>query len=341
MGKGRILVVDDDQDMLTLMVHLLGSEKYEVATVSKSTSAYEKILQFSPDLIILDLVMPGLDGEALLKTIKESELTNNIPVIIISGIDQPERIRRNLEQGAEDFLAKPFHPEVLIGRVEKAMQRIKHMQTIRSVVERYLGQDVASMVVDQPEQVKLTGMRRPIVSLFADIRGFSTIVENMEPEEVVRILNRLFTELSNAVFAMGGTIDKFMGDGIMAFWGAPLPNEDMEVLAVESALLMLEKCKVFNAERRYPGGLEIMLGIGLSLGNAVVGNIGSEKRVDYTVIGESVNVASRLEKLAKPGQILVTETLYDKIKDNFTCREIGEHQLKGKTLPIKLFEIIS
>lgn len=340
MEKGRIMMVDDDKAFLMLVSHLLGKNNFEVEVVSDSKIAYKKIIEFSPDLIILDVQMPGMDGETLLKILKKSKLTCHIPVIFLSGVSKPERIKASLDMGAEDFLTKPIHPNLLRTKIEKVMERIQQTSYIHNIISRYLGPNVAQLLLKEPEKLSVKGIRRPIASLFADIRGFSSIVETMEPEEVVNLLNHVLSDFSDSIFSTGGTIDKFLGDGIMAFWGAPLACEEMECHAVEAALLMMEKNKAFNQERRYPGGLEIQIGIGISVGNAVVGNIGSERRSDYTVIGESVNVSCRLENMAKPGQILSTKEIYEKIKDKFICNEVGELLLKGKTLPIQAYEVM-
>lgn len=339
MERERMLIVDDDKAFLMLVSHLLKGMDYKVATISDSTTAYEKIIEFSPDLIILDIEMRGMDGETLLNILKSSKLTRNIPVMFLSAVSLPDRIRSNLKRGAEDFLTKPIHPNVFRAKVERIMERIKQTRMAQNIISRYLGPDVAQMILKEPEQVKVYGTRCPIVCLFADIRGFSSIVETLEPEEIVTLLNCVFTDLSDSIFSIGGTIDKFIGDGVMAFWGAPLAVENMEILAVEAALLMLEKLREFNASRRYPGGLEILLGIGISVGNCVVGNVGSEKRSDYTVIGESVNIASRLENMAKPEQILITKEMYEKVKDNYTCMEVGKLPIKGKTFPVQVYEV--
>jgi len=340
MDKGRILIVDDDEDILTLVAHLLGKAGYEILTVNDSGKAYEKIIEFSPDMIILDFMMPGINGEELMKIIKSGSLTGQIPIMFLSAVSMPDQIRGKLRAGAFDYLTKPIHPDVLRAKVDIAMENIKHAKMVHNIISRYLGPDVAKMIMNEPEQVKVYGIRKPIVCMFVDIRGFTSLVETMEPEEIVKLLNAVLTDLSDAIFSIGGTIDKFMGDGLMAFWGAPLPADNIEILAVEAAILMLRKLRTFNRERRYPGGLEILVGIGISFGEAVVGNIGSEKRSDYTVIGESVNVAARLEKMAKPEQILIDEGMYKKVKNDYPCKEVGELDIKGKTFPINVYEIV-
>lgn len=340
MEKSRILVVDDDESFLILIDHLLRNMDYEIATVSDSTIAYEKIIEFSPDLIISDIQMPSLDGNELLRIIKSSKLTCHIPVMFLSAVSLPDKIRNSLQEGAEDFLTKPVHPNVFRAKVEKALERIKQTRMVQNIISRYLGPDVAKMVIKDPGHVKVYGQRCRITCLFADIRSFSSIVETMEPEEAVSLLNCVLEKLSDAVFSLGGTIDKFLGDGLMAFWGAPLVSQNMEFQAVEAALLMLKNVGNFNAERRYPSGLEIQLGIGISVGDVVVGNIGSEKRTDYTVIGESVNIAARLEKMARPGQILISDKMHENIIDAYRCKMVGEQKIKGLTLPIYVYEVL-
>jgi adenylate cyclase len=200
---------------------------------------------------------------------------------------------------------------------------------------------VAEELIKDKQSLKLGGVRRKVTVLFSDIRGFTTISESAAAEEIVDLLNDYFSRMVHIIFANGGTLDKFIGDAIMAVFGAIVQHEDDTARAVQTALDMRRELKEFNAERRARGKFEIQTGIGLGLGEAISGNIGSDQRMDYTVIGDAVNLSSRLEALTKDYEqkILISESVYEDVKHLFPFVQLEAVTVKGKTQASKIYGI--
>ena len=210
---------------------------------------------------------------------------------------------------------------------------------IRTDLSRYLTAELVEQIVAQKASLDLGGKRQRVTILFADVVSFTPMAEKYPPEFVVGILNELFTFLTEIVFKHGGVVDKFIGDCVMAVFGAPEPHEDDELRAVRAAEEMNHWLEVGNAKWRKDLGKDLQLAIGINTGDAVVGNIGSKKRMEYTVIGDAVNVAARLEAIARPGQVLMTAETMTKVKDEFECESIGERKLSGKGEAMEIFAL--
>jgi adenylate cyclase len=218
---------------------------------------------------------------------------------------------------------------------------ITQEQRLMSTLCRYVTREIAEEVLKQKGRMRLGGTRQPVSILFSDIRNFTTISERLEPEKIVEFLNDYFAAMVHEIFAEQGTLDKFIGDGIMAVFGAPISRPDDPVRAVRSARGMRRSLRAFNARQRARGGLEIDIGIGISHGESISGNIGSEQRMEYTVIGDSVNLASRLEGLTKnhPYKILINDRIYEQVKDEFACVLLGEEFVKGKAQAVSVYGV--
>jgi adenylate cyclase len=221
------------------------------------------------------------------------------------------------------------------------VEDITQEQRMMATLSRYVDRRVAEQLMKNKQSLKLGGVKRKVTILFSDIRDFTTISEKSTAEEVVELLNDYFSRMVRIIFAHGGTLDKYIGDAIMAVFGALVQHEDDSVRAVRAALDMRRELKVFNAERRAQGKFEIETGIGLGLGDAISGNIGSDQRMDYTVIGDAVNLSSRLEALTKQykEKILFSQTVYEDVKDLFPCVPVEEVKVKGKTQATKIYGI--
>ncbi len=218
---------------------------------------------------------------------------------------------------------------------------ITQEQRLMSTLCRYVTREIAEEVMKQKGQMRLGGIRQPVSILFSDIRNFTAISERLEPETIVEFLNEYFAAMVHEIFAEQGTLDKFMGDGIMAVFGAPISRPDDPVRAVRSARGMRRSLRAFNERQRERGGLQIDIGIGISHGESISGNIGSEQRMEYTVIGDSVNLASRLEGLTKnhPYKILINDRIYEQVKDQFECVLLGEEYVKGKAQAVRVYGV--
>ncbi|MBT8493883.1 MAG: hypothetical protein KJO07_12595 [Deltaproteobacteria bacterium] len=223
--------------------------------------------------------------------------------------------------------------------LEDSDRRIREETSIRTDLGRYLPGQLVDRIVDREEKLELGGERREITVLFADVAGFTPLIEQHSAETVVSMLNELFTVLTEIVFRHGGTVDKFVGDCVMAFWGAPNPQEDHAQLALRAAEDMVRFLEVSNVGFSNKYGFEIELAIGVNSGEAVVGNFGSETRMEYTAIGDVVNVAARLEALARPNQIVISKATADAAGDGFDYAPLGTHRLAGKSDDVELFEV--
>lgn len=317
----RVLVADDDWLNRDLLKAYLTASGCEVTTAADGQQGLEAAKLAPPDLALLDVQMPRLDGLSLCRAFKSSDETRFVPVIIVTALDSEEEKLKAIEAGADDFVTKPYNAIVLLTRV-RSLLRIKKLhdelesrnRLLRQVLDRYVAEDVTDVILTDPERyLKLGGEIRPVTVLFADIRGFTRFTERHSGPEVVETLNRIFPVLSQVVFAHRGTFDKYLGDGLMAFYGAPVAGEDDAQRAVDSAIEMQH---VFHALRQEGGAsmADLGLGVGLHSGEAIVGNIGSEKVMDYTVVGDTVNVAKRLQEMAHGGQIVLSEETFHMVE---------------------------
>ena len=221
-------------------------------------------------------------------------------------------------------------------------QSLGEKELIKDAFSRYVSRQVAELIFNDPEKYisTLKGQRKEVAVLFADIRGFTPLSEQLGPEEVVALLNDYLTHMTEVVFHHEGTLDKFLGDGLMAVFGAPVAQDNSTLNAVRAAVAMRERLNEFNVARRVGGREPVRVGIGINYGEAVVGNIGSRERMDYTVIGDTVNVAQRIQAGATGGQIVLTEEAFRRVRDSVEARPLGRFQLKGKSRELELYEVI-
>lgn len=204
---------------------------------------------------------------------------------------------------------------------------------------KYVARQVVEKILSGKGQMKLHGERQYVTVLFADVRGFTKLAEEREPEDVVALLNRYFNMVVDIIFKYEGTLDKFIGDNVMAVFGAPIKSDNDEERAVMAAMEIQSGMEKFNMERKLNNEEAISVGIGINTGEAVVGNIGSEKRMDYTVIGDTVNVADRIQSAASGGEILISTLTYKEVSDTFTCRKLPPITVKGRQKPIHIFKV--
>jgi len=332
----RILVADDDWLNRDLLQAYLSTSGCEVVTAADGETALKLALSVPPDLALVDIQMPRMDGLELCRRLKANPTTRFVPVVMVTALDSEDEKINSFEAGADDFVTKPYSSIVLLARV-RSLLRIKRLhdevearnRLLRQVLDRYVAEDVAEIILKDPERhLRLGGETRPVTVLFADIRGFVRYTELHTGPEVIRTLNQLFPSLTRLIFDHKGTFDKFLGDGLMAFYGAPVSLEDDAQRAVETAM---EMQRLFGKMRKDPEidmqGLG--LGIGLHSGDAIVGNIGSEQVMDYTVVGDVVNVAKRLQDIAHGGQTLFSENTYGQLK-GIKAKRLKPVQLPGR-----------
>lgn len=332
----RILVADDDWLNRDLLQAYLSSSGCEVVTAADGESALKLAMGVPPDLALIDVQMPKMDGLELCREMKNAAATRFVPVVIITALDSEDEKLNAFEAGADDFITKPYSSIVLLARV-RSLLRIKKLhdevesrnKLLRQVLNRYVAEDVTDVILTDPERhLKLGGETRPVTVLFADLRGFVHFTEQHSGPEVIATLNHIYEHLSEVVFSHKGTFDKYLGDGLMAFYGAPVAGDDDAQRAVATAV---EMQRLFAKLRQDPDldldGLG--LGIGLHSGEAIVGNIGSERLMDYTVVGDVVNVAKRLQEHAESGQVLLSEHTYGELQ-GVEVESLDPIQLPGR-----------
>lgn len=219
-------------------------------------------------------------------------------------------------------------------------KNLREKEMIKQAFSRYVAKEVVEEILKNPEQIALTGERRDVTVLFCDMRGFTPLSERLPPEEVVATLNEFYTLMIDTTFKHDGTLDKFLGDAVMAVFGAPVRHEDHCIRAIQTALAMQAGIAELSKKRVREGKEAIAIGIGVSAGEAVAGTVGTENRMEYTVIGDRVNLAARLESNAKPGQILISQMTYDKVARLVNARSLGVMRVKGKEEEVAVYEVL-
>lgn len=322
LRSGRILILDDEpsnRDLLSRHIQQLGLEAFACATAEQ---AYETLKKHPIDLILLDLIMPGVSGHQVLAELKASELWRAIPVIVISGLSDQEEVIKCIQAGADDYLQKPFNKTLLQARLHAGLNRKqwvdkeRHLKSelekshrfIKNTFGRYLSTEIVTNLLEKPDGLDMGGQLQTVTILMADIRSFTTIAESLPPAKVVKLLNNYLGGMADIIMAHNGTVDEFIGDAILALFGAPVAKTDDADRAIMCALEMQEAMSQINLLNLEQGLPEIHIGIGINTGEVIAGNIGSIKRAKYGVVGHAVNLTSRIEDQTLPGEILVADS---------------------------------
>lgn len=343
--RRRLLVVDDSELICQVLQYNLESAGYEVHTFTRPLEALKALSTVRPDLIVSDLDMPDLNGVQLCRRIKSGS-TSDIPVILLTGEDGDAARVTGLRAGADDFVNKAASGDELVARIESVLRRASATERVRQLFARYTSEAVVDQILAQGDVV-LTGEKRTVTILFADLRDFTSLAESIPPEDVVNVLNAALGSLSDAVLTCRGTLDKYLGDGLMAVFGAPVAQEDDPLRAIQAArLMMLSMAKVNESLAKAYGSSvnavplrPLRLGVGINTGTVVAGNIGSSRRTEYTCIGDAVNVAARLCALAQPQEILVGSDTRALAGSVGTFERLDPVQLKGKARPVDVYRL--
>lgn len=342
----RILVVDDSAQNIDLVRTMLKSQNYEIFAAHDGMEALERAAEVRPDLILLDIIMPGMDGFEVARIMRSRPETVTVPILMLTALSGVEDKTRALEAGANDFLSKPVRYVELVARVSSHM-RIKQLHDdlqaknllLEKILRRYVSEEVLNEILRDPKQnLKFSGQVCEVSVMFADLRGFTRFTERREAAQVVEMLNLVFDNLAPIVFEYDGTLDKYLGDAIMAFYGAPIPSSNNPEQAIRAAWKMQKCFEQLRAENAELG--ELGLGIGICAGEAVVGSIGTERKMDYTVIGSTPGTARRLEELAGAGQILVNKRAYMAVRDLFEANRADSVNGNGPDGEIDIYEVV-
>ncbi len=354
----KILIVDDEPFNLDLLEQELQDQGYTIERATDGAEALEKVPSFLPDVILLDYMMPNMNGLEVLGRLRKDEKHKGIPVILLTAKATQEDKIRGLDAGADDYVVKPFDSFELMARV-RAMIRIKEMHDLledwnrdladkvaRQVEElervkrlkRYLSPQIAETILGEDES-HFKSHRREITVVFLDLRGFTAFSESAEPEEIMEVLRGYHAEMGKLIFEFGGTLERFAGDGIMIFFNDPVLCPDHTEKAIRMALEM--RLRVVELRKGWlKRGYDLDLGIGLAAGYATLGNIGFEGRMDYGAIGNVTNLAARLCGEALGGQILVDRKTLGRIEELVEVEPRDELVLKGFPRPVAAFNII-
>jgi adenylate cyclase len=365
-----ILVVDDDPVSRTMLTQLLEQDGHRVETAADGGRALEMLQADTFDVVLLDVVMPELDGYEVLARMKQDDVLKHIPVLMITAVDDVGSAVRCIETGADDYLPKPFDPVVLRARVRAGLgkkrmhdleaQHLAEMARLNRRLEARIEEQMAELVRTGelrrflPQQVAeslLAGQlepdeqfeRRKITALFADLVGFTDLSESLEPEELALVLNEYLREMTATAMAHGGALDNFIGDGLMVVFGAPVRSEPeaQALAAVRTALGMRDRVRELSArlhEQGTPGDLLIRAGI--NTGHCTVGVFGSDVMRAYKAVGFAVNIASRLQAAADPGSILCGFRSYALVEDQVRAVPREPLVVKGASRPIEAWEIL-
>jgi len=363
---GRVLVVDDTPANVKLLVDLLGFHGYDVHAARSGEEALELVREIAPDLMLLDVLMPGLSGYDVCKAMRADPALAMLPVVMITAIEDREARIRGLEAGADDFLAKPVNPPELLARVRSLLRIRRLYETVQrqaqqletwnrrlearvaeevgrveklTRLKRFFSPQLAELIVAGGADDPLASHRREITVVFLDLRGFTAFADSAEPEEVMKALSEFHAAMGRRVLEYQGTLERFTGDGLMVFFNDPLPIQQPARRAVQMAIAMQEDALRLSAQWKKKG-YALGLGIGIAQGYATVGAIGFEGRIDYGAIGTVTNLANRLCDLAEPGHILVSQSVHVEVEDLVTAEDLGEVKLVGFARPVHAFQLV-
>ncbi len=359
MSNGIALVVDDSLVNRLVLVRQLEALGLKVLQAENGMAALE-LLRAQPaaiDVVLLDVLMPELDGYQTLAAMKEDAAIRHIPVIIVSGVEELESVVRCIELGATDYLAKPIEPSILRARINASLaakrmhdleqEYLARQTALNDTIERqkqelsrFLSPQISALISSAEGEQLLGGHRRQITAVFCDLRGFTTFAEQAEPEELFGVLGEYHRLIGTAILEHEGTLEHFAGDGVMTFFNDPVLQPDHVERAVRMALTVRERFQPVASEWR-KRGYEMGLGVGIAVGYATLGRIGFEGRYDYGAIGNVVIMASRLSSQAAPDQILLTQRAYAMVEGLVEVEEVGELTLKGMSRPVPAHNVLA
>jgi adenylate cyclase len=338
-GPARLLVVDDNKVNRLLLTRSLEMHGHSVASAENGRVALEMLRREGFDLVLLDMEMPEMDGFQVLEQLMNDLQLRDLPVIVTSSLEGIDTVVRCIELGAEDYLTKPVNPVLLKARIGASLEKKRLRDQQKELVRRFATPEVAQDL--QKTGFSLGGKLVQASVMFSDIRSFTSLAESQPPEETIELLNTYYTLMFNAISGHGGVVTLMMGDGLMSVFGAPVPLPDHSESAVRAAQEMVELIDLFNLERQAAGKPQIKIGIGIASGEMVAGYTGTNERATYTCIGDTVNLASRLEEHTKVAQrtILIDQATRSALSGRVTVEPLGPVPFRGKAAAVEVFSV--
>ncbi len=335
----RLLVADDNKVNRLLLARNLALQGHQVESAENGRIALEMLRRGGFDLMLLDIEMPDMDGFQVLEHLAADAALRDVPVIVTSSLEGIDHVVRCIALGADDYLRKPVNVVLLKARIDSSLEKKRLRDQQKALVERFATSAVAEDL--QRSGFALGGKRLPATVMFCDIRGFTAIVESQGPEETIDLLNTWYTLMFDAITSRSGVVNQMIGDGLMAIFGAPLPVAEPPLAAVRAALEMTEMIELLNAERAAEGKPALAIGVGLATGDVFAGYTGTQERATYTCVGDTVNLAARLEAHTKTAGrgILVDGATHAALAGRVTSEALGPVQFKGKAQAVDVFAI--
>ena len=335
----RLLVADDNKVNRLLLTRSLELQGHRVACAENGRIALGMLRAEPFDLLLLDMEMPEMTGFEVLEHLAADALLRDLPVLVTSSLEGMAHVVRCIELGADDYLPKPVNPVLLRARINSSLEKKRLRDQQKELVRRFATSEVAQDM--QESGFALGGRRVQATVMFSDIRGFTAMVESQLPEETIELLNTYYTLMFDAINSHGGVVNQMIGDGLMAIFGAPLPLADHPAHAVRAAIEMVAMIEQFNAERAAYGKAAIRIGIGIASGEMVAGYTGTQQRATYTCIGNTVNLAARLEAHTKVvlRTVLIDAAVRAALPGGLVVEPLGAVPFKGKALAVEVFAV--
>jgi adenylate cyclase len=361
-----ILVVDDTPQNIKVLDAILSPRGYRVVTAQSGAEALQKVHDEAPDLVLLDILMPGMSGYEVTQRLRDHPVTRVLPIVMVTALGAQEEKVKAIEAGADDFLTKPVNQLELLARVKSLLRIKEYHDTIQSQaaelaewnrtleervkrqvqelerlarLRRFLAPQLAELIASDQYQQALESHRREVTVVFCDLRGFTAFSETTEPEEVMGVLREFHTTMGEIIHHYEGTLERFAGDGMMIFFNDPIPCSDPTERAIHMAVSMRTRVGELKTRWRRRGH-QLGFGVGISQGYATLGKIGFEGRFDYAAIGTVTNLAARLCDEADGEQILVSQRVLSAVEVVVEAEMVGELSLKGFSRPIPVYNII-